>query len=200
MKEPVIQAQFIGSATIEAPFKGRDLPEFAFAGRSNVGKSSLINLLTGRTRLAYVSATPGKTQTINYYLADNRWYLVDLPGYGYARRSKDQKKMFSELIAQYLLSAANLYCVFVLLDSRLPLQSVDLEFINWLGENEIPLALVLTKTDKLSANALVQNRMNLEKELLKYWDELPPLFITSSRNKTGRKELLQYINSILANS
>lgn len=145
MKKPVTEAQFIGSATLAVPFKGRALPEFAFAGRSNVGKSSLINLLTGRTRLAHVSATPGKTQTINYYLADNRWYLVDLPGYGYARRGKDQRKMFSELITHYLLNSPRLCCVFVLLDPRLEPQPIDLEFINWLGENEIPLRWYLQR-------------------------------------------------------
>jgi GTP-binding protein len=199
MKKPVTEAQFIGSATLAVPFKGRALPEFAFAGRSNVGKSSLINLLTGRTRLAHVSATPGKTQTINYYLADNRWYLVDLPGYGYARRGKDQRKMFSELITHYLLNSPRLCCVFVLLDPRLEPQPIDLEFINWLGENEIPLALVFTKADKLSASALQQSKMHFEKSLSIYWDELPPVFVTSSRKKTGRQELMQYIHSILAN-
>ena len=130
MKEPVTEALFMGSATLDHPFRGQNLPEFAFAGRSNVGKSSLINLITGRAKLAHVSATPGKTQTINYYRVENKWYLVDLPGYGYAKRSREQKKMFSELIMQYLLSAANLYCVFVLLDSRLPLQQ-----ISWLPEH-----------------------------------------------------------------
>lgn len=200
MKEPVIQAEFMGSATLKNPYKGQNLPEFAFAGRSNVGKSSLINLVTGRSKLAHVSATPGKTQTINYYRIENKWYLVDLPGYGYARHSREQKKMFSELITQYLLSSAHLYCAFVLLDSRLPLQQIDLAFINWLGQNEVPLALVLTKTDKLSSNLLAQNRMKIEKELLKHWDQLPPLFLTSAKTKAGRKELLQYINNILANS
>ncbi|MCS6974503.1 MAG: ribosome biogenesis GTP-binding protein YihA/YsxC [Cyclobacteriaceae bacterium] len=200
MKELSIQAEFAGSVTLHSTVNKRNLPEFALAGRSNVGKSSLINMLTGRSRLAHVSATPGKTQTINYYLIDNRWYLVDLPGYGYARRSLSQKKMFSKLITHYLLNAPELHCVFVLLDSRIPVQQIDLDFINWLGESEVPLALVLTKTDKLSGNLLAKNKMTLENELRKYWDELPPLFLTSSKRKTGRKELLQYIHSILANS
>ncbi|MCX7636766.1 MAG: ribosome biogenesis GTP-binding protein YihA/YsxC [Cyclobacteriaceae bacterium] len=200
MKELSIQAEFAGSVTLHSTVNKRNLPEFALAGRSNVGKSSLINMLTGRSRLAHVSATPGKTQTINYYLIDNRWYLVDLPGYGYARRSLSQKKMFSKLITHYLLNAPELHCVFVLLDSRIPVQQIDLDFINWLGENQVPLALVLTKTDKLSGNLLTKNKMTLENELQKYWDELPPLFLTSSKRKTGRKELLQYIHSILANS
>lgn len=200
MKEPVIQAEFIGSVTLDSPFKGRTLPEFAFAGRSNVGKSSLINLLAGRSKLAHVSAMPGKTQAINYYMVNNRWYLVDLPGYGYARRSKKQQQMFGELIAHYLLQNPNLHCVFVLLDSRLPPQPADIDFINWLGEHEVPLTLMLTKTDKLSANTLMQNRLRLEKALQKYWDQLPPVFLTSARNRTGRKELLQYITGILANS
>lgn len=200
MKEHSVQAEFAGSATLHSSVNKRNLPEFALAGRSNVGKSSLINMLTGRSRLAHVSATPGKTQTINYYLIDNRWYLVDLPGYGYAKRSLSQKKMFSKLITHHLLNTQELYCVFVLLDSRIPVQEIDLDFINWLGENQVPLALVLTKTDKLSGNLLTKNKMVLENELRKYWDELPPVFLTSSKRKTGRKELLQYIHSILANS
>ncbi len=199
MKEPVIQAEFVCSATPSNPFTGPARPEFAFAGRSNAGKSSLINLLTGRKRLAHASATPGKTQTINYYLADNRWYLVDLPGYGYARRSKEQKKILSDLISHYVLNSPNLHCIFVLLDCRLPPQPADITFINWLGENNIPLALVLTKADKLSVNGLKESRARVEKALSPFWEPLPPLFITSSQRKTGREELLGFINQALAN-
>ncbi len=200
MSHLVLPAEFLSSATLSNPFKGPALPEFAFAGRSNVGKSSLINFLTGRKHLARVSATPGKTQTLNYYRVEGQWYLVDLPGYGYARTGKTEKKAFGRLIQHYLLHSTNLYCVFVLLDSRLPPQPVDIDFITWLGTNKIPLALVLTKTDKLSANQLSVNRKRLETELQQYWLALPPLFVTSSLRKSGRKELLAFIHKALMQS
>jgi GTP-binding protein len=200
MKEPVLQAEFVCSVTLDSPFDGPPRPEFALVGRSNVGKSSLINMLTGRRQLAHVSGTPGKTQTINYYLVNGRWYLVDLPGYGYARRSKTEKRTFGNLVRHYLLHSSQLYCVFVLIDSRLPPQTIDLDFISWLGKHEIPLALVLTKTDKLTAAELDRSRKQLEVELYKSWDTLPPLFVTSAHLKTGRKELLAFIDGTLANS
>jgi GTP-binding protein len=191
--------ELIQSIAADEPFRGVRRPEFAFAGRSNVGKSSLINLLTGHSRLAHVSSRPGKTQTVNYYLVDRSWYLVDLPGYGYARRSKQQRERFGRIITDYLLHAQQLYCVFVLLDCRLPPQSADVEFINWLGENQISLALVFTKADKISANILHKNRLHYEKELLTRWETLPPVFVTSARNKTGRDELLAFIGNALKN-
>jgi GTP-binding protein len=191
--------ELIQSIAADEPFWGVRRPEFAFAGRSNVGKSSLINLLTGHSRLAHVSSRPGKTQTVNYYLVDRSWYLVDLPGYGYARRSRQQRERFGRIITDYLLHAQQLYCVFVLLDCRLPPQSADVEFINWLGENQISLALVFTKADKISANILHKNRLHYEKELLTRWETLPPVFVTSARNKTGRDELLAFIGNALKN-
>ncbi len=174
-----------------------DKPEFAFIGRSNVGKSSLINMLTGRKTLAKTSGKPGKTRLINHFLINERWYLVDLPGYGWAKVGKKQRGRFEEIITGYLLNSPQLTCVFVLIDIRLEPQPIDLEFINWLGENGLPLALVFTKADKQSRNKNLRAVQIFEKALLASWEELPPRFITSSRQGTGRDELLAYINSIL---
>lgn len=173
-------------------------PEFAFIGRSNVGKSSLINMLTGRKALAKTSGKPGKTRLINHFLISEQWYLVDLPGYGWAKVGKQQRGRFEEIITGYLLNSPHLTCVFVLIDIRLEPQAIDLEFINWLGENGLPLAIVFTKADKQSRNKNIRSVQMFEKALLASWEELPPRFITSSRQGTGRDELLGYIEGILA--
>lgn len=172
------------------------LPEYAFIGRSNVGKSSLINMLTGRKGLAMTSQKPGKTQLINHFLINKDWYLVDLPGYGYARLSRDGRDGLRKMIEDYILERTELVCLFVLLDSRLEPQRIDLEFIEWLGEEGIPFALVFTKADKLSKGKLAANIAAYKERLLQQWEELPPLFITSSEARMGRDELLSYIDGI----
>lgn len=172
-------------------------PEYAFIGRSNVGKSSLINMLTGKNGLAMTSATPGKTMLINHFLINNNWYIVDLPGYGYAKRGQKGKEQIKRIIESYILQREQMTCLFVLIDSRHEPQNVDLEFIEWLGENGIPFAIVFTKADKLKserqAKDNVQRYLN---ELKKQWEELPPHFITSSEKRIGRDELLGYIEQI----
>lgn len=168
-------------------------PEYAFVGRSNVGKSSLINFLTGRKKLAKTSAQPGKTRLINYFLVDDSWYLVDLPGYGYAKISKSERNRFLPLIKEYLSGRPSMVCLFVLIDSRHPPQKVDLEFLRWLGENEVPFALCFTKTDKLSAHKRQLYFNDYKRTLLKEWEYLPPVFFTSILSKTGREEILNYI-------
>ncbi|HHW59630.1 MAG: ribosome biogenesis GTP-binding protein YihA/YsxC [Bacteroidales bacterium] len=168
------------------------LPEFAFVGRSNVGKSSLINALVSQ-KIALTSSIPGKTKTINFYLIDNKWYLVDLPGYGYAKTSKTIRKQLINIINEYLSFRSQLFLAFVLIDSSIPLQQIDIEFINNCGRYNIPIAIVLTKTDKEKKSIIQQNRKALMTELSKYWDELPPIFMTSSVKKTGIQDLLDYI-------
>lgn len=170
-----------------------NMPEFAFIGRSNVGKSSLINMLVQRKDLAKVSGTPGKTQTINHFIVNRQWYLVDLPGYGFAKVSRESRWQFGQMIENYLQHRKNLMCTFVLLDSRLPLQKSDADFINWLGGKGMPLALVLTKADKLKPSELTQSRQSIEQTLLQTWESLPPLFVTSSEKKWAREELLDFI-------
>ena len=169
------------------------LPEFAFIGRSNVGKSSLINMMVQRKDLAKVSGTPGKTQTINHFIVNKQWYLVDLPGYGFAKVSRESRWQFGQMIENYLQHRENLMCTFVLLDSRLPLQKNDADFINWVGGKGLPLALVLTKTDKLKPAELSKSREGIEQALLQTWESLPPLFVTSAEKKSGREELLDFI-------
>jgi len=177
-----------------------DKPEFAFIGRSNVGKSSLINMLANRKSLAKTSVKPGKTQTINHFLINNSWYLVDLPGYGYASVSKDKRAGFGKMIEQYILKRANLYCLFILLDSRLEPQKIDLEFIEWCGSKEIPIALAFTKADKLTRNELNKSIATYKKTLLTRWDELPFNVVTSSTTRSGRDELLAFIDQALADN
>lgn len=189
----ISSAEFVLSNTDVAKCPAPDRPEFAFIGRSNVGKSSLINMLTQRKNLAKTSSTPGKTQTINHFLINESWYLVDLPGYGYASVSKTQKAGWSKMIESYLRDRENLYCTFVLIDSRLEPQKIDLEFINWLGRAGVALALVLTKTDKISQSDLSKSKKTIETRLLKDWEELPPVFITSAEKSRGRDELLNFI-------
>jgi GTP-binding protein len=171
-------------------------PEYAFIGRSNVGKSSLINLLTNRKSLAMTSSTPGKTLLINHFLINNEWYLVDLPGYGYARRGKKERDRLQKRIEEYVLLRTQMTLLFVLVDSRHEPQKIDLAFIEWLGENGIPFALVFTKSDKLSATKLQHQIEQYKQTLYESWEELPPIFVTSSAKGTGRDELLDYIEQI----
>ena len=192
----ITSAEFIisNSRVEKCPTTG--LPEYAFIGRSNVGKSSLINMLTGRKGLAMTSQKPGKTQLINHFLINRDWYLVDLPGYGYARLSRDGRDGLRRMIEDYILERTELVCLFVLLDSRLEPQRIDLEFIEWLGEGGLPFALVFTKADKLSRGKLAANIAAYKERLLQQWEELPPLFITSAEARLGRDELLSYIDGI----
>jgi GTP-binding protein len=193
-------AEFIISNTDYQKCLETTKPEFAFIGRSNVGKSSLINMLVEQKKLAKVSGTPGKTQTINHFIINQEWFLVDLPGYGYAKLSKEDRWNFGKMIESYLEHRQNLFCTFILIDSRLPLQNIDLDFINWMGKHELPIALVLTKTDKLKQSELGKSKFNIESALLKSWEELPPLFITSSEKKSGRDKLLGFIEQAIANA
>jgi len=187
------KTEFIKSSPILKDCPEGNKPEFAFIGRSNVGKSSLINMLTGRAKLARISATPGKTQLINHFLINDKWYMVDLPGYGYAKLSKKKRKGFSTLIENYMKSRENLINVFVLIDANIPPQQSDLEFTEWLGKDGIPFSIVYTKTDKPSQKNLRTNLKKFREEMLKSWEEMPPEFITSAINKTGRDEILGYI-------
>ena len=171
-------------------------PEYAFIGRSNVGKSSLINMLTGRKKLAMTSATPGKTLLINHFSINNEWYLVDLPGYGYAKRGKKEMEKLRNLIEYYVLERKELTCLFVLIDSRLTPQRIDLEFIQWLGEEGVPFALIFTKADKSKTTELRKNVDGFLNELRNEWEELPPHFVTSSAQGRGRDEVLDYIEQI----
>lgn len=173
-----------------------DKPEFAFTGRSNVGKSSLINYLTGRKKLAKTSATPGKTRLINHFLINKSWYLVDLPGYGYAKISKGQRQKFRQSVQEYILYRQNLLSLFVLIDIRHKPLKNDLDFMEWLGENAIPFAIVFTKADKLNEDQKSSNMDFYKNELLKSWQELPPVFMTSAVLKSGGKAIIDYINSI----
>ena len=174
-----------------------EVPEYAFIGRSNVGKSSLINMLTGRKGLAKTSQTPGKTLLINHFsINDGAWYIVDLPGYGYAARGKEQRSQLKTLIEDYILHRCEMTLLFVLLDIRHEPQKIDLEFLRWLGENEIPFAIIFTKADKLGPNAGLRNVEAYKEVLHREWEELPPVFITSSTTAAGREEILAYIDSI----
>ncbi|MBD5357981.1 MAG: YihA family ribosome biogenesis GTP-binding protein [Bacteroides sp.] len=174
-----------------------NVPEYAFIGRSNVGKSSLINMLTRKKGLAKTSQKPGKTLLINHFsINDGKFYIVDLPGYGYAARGKEQRNEFRRMITEYVLNRQQMTLLFVLIDIRHEPQKIDLEFINWLGENGVPFALVFTKADKLGPNAAKAKVEAYEKTLLSNWEELPPVFITSSEKGTGRDEILDYIEKI----
>ena len=173
-------------------------PEYAFIGRSNVGKSSLINMLTGRKGLAKTSATPGKTLPINHFLINNKWYIVDLPGYGYASRGKETREQLARMIKNYIMKREQMANLFVLIDSRHKPQKIDVEFISWLGENGVPFSLVFTKLDKLGTNVGQQNIEYYKQVLSEQWEELPPIFMTSSIDGRGRTELLDYIEQINA--
>jgi GTP-binding protein len=193
----VRKAKFVQSASTFAGCPKPTLPEFALIGRSNVGKSSLINLICNNGNLAKVSATPGKTRLINHFLIDDKWYLVDLPGYGYAKAGKETREKFTTLIYDYCQNRETLRCLFVLLDSRLPLQQIDREFLMWCGENSIPVALLYTKADKNSKSELKRHIADIEKEILKFWEDMPNGFVTSAEKKTGRDEVLDFIEAHL---
>ncbi|MBS1646794.1 MAG: YihA family ribosome biogenesis GTP-binding protein [Bacteroidetes bacterium] len=168
------------------------LPEFAFIGRSNVGKSSLINMLCNK-KIAHISVKPGKTKLINHFFINQEWYMVDLPGYGYAKVSKTEREQFEKFISYYILERKNLVCLFVLIDARLPLQMVDAQFMQWLAQHEIPFCMVFTKIDKLTKNELHKNISHIEKQMLQYWEFMPQYILTSSEKKTGKEELLHYV-------
>ena len=187
---------FAGSFPSESQCPAGEKPEYAFIGRSNVGKSSLINMLTGRKNIAHTSRTPGKTQLINYYLVNGEWYLVDLPGYGYARISKTKRRQWRKMIEGYLQKRLTLQCAFVLIDANIPPQEKDISFINWLGESRIPFVIVYTKTDRLKPPEVEENIKKIQEALLQHWQELPRQFITSSIKGEGREEILQFINEV----
>jgi GTP-binding protein len=191
-----MRAEFKGSYPSTEVLPKGDLPEFAFIGRSNVGKSSLINMLCNHRDLAKTSSKPGKTQHIARFLVDGKWYLIDLPGYGYAKVSKESREKFGALIEDYLLERENMYCVFVLIDSRLEPQKIDLEFLEWLGESQIPFSIAFTKTDKLKPAEVTRNVEQYKAKLLETWVELPGIFITSATEKTGQEEILSFIEKV----
>ncbi|WP_104735538.1 ribosome biogenesis GTP-binding protein YihA/YsxC [Hanstruepera ponticola] len=189
-------AEFVMSNSDVAKCPKSMLPEYAFIGRSNVGKSSLINMLTNRKSLAKTSGRPGKTQLINHFLINKNWHLVDLPGYGYARVSKSAKKTFQKFITQYFSLREQLVSAFVLVDIRHDAQPIDLEFMAWLGENSIPFSIIFTKADKLKPNAITRHVENYKIKLLETWEEMPNYFITSSSRSVGKEDVLNYIDSI----
>lgn len=192
----VKSAEFVMSNSDVAKCPKNKLPEYAFIGRSNVGKSSLINMLMQRKNLAKTSGRPGKTQLINHFLINNNWYLVDLPGYGYARVSKSAKQTFQKFITNYFTKRTQLVLAFVLVDCRHEAQPIDLEFMQWMGENQIPFAIIFTKADKLKPNALLRNVEAYAQKMLETWEVVPQYFITSASNTEGRDELLNYIQKI----
>ena len=193
-------AEFVLSAAKYQQCPLTDLPEFAFIGRSNVGKSSLINMLVGRKQLAKTSSKPGKTQLINHFIINQRWHLVDLPGYGWAKVSKTQRQGWSRMIEDYLLQRAQLVNLFVLIDSRIPPQKIDLEFMDWLGMHQIPFSVIFTKVDKQTKNKTQRSVAVFRQEMKQTWDELPPMFMSSSADKTGKEHILEYIEGILEES
>lgn len=189
--------KFVASYPNMKSCPGDSLPEFAFIGRSNVGKSSLINMITNRRNLALTSATPGKTKMINFFLVNNNWYLVDLPGYGYAKISKESRGQFKKTLLEYIDERQNLYCLFVLVDARIPPQEIDIRFINRLGHNQIPFIIVLTKTDKISKNDIVKFVSRYSEILSNEWAELPNMIVTSAIKKTGREQILEIIEKAM---
>ena len=193
----ITEAKFAGSSVRAADKPGRRLPEFAFIGRSNVGKSSLINMLCGNSRLAKTSSTPGKTKLINHFIINDSWYLVDLPGYGFAKISKKEREDLRIMINDYIQNSQEMVLLFVLIDSRHDIQKIDLEFIAGLGENEIPFALIFTKGDKLGPNALAAQIGRDKEILLEQWEELPPMFVSSSETQMGKKEILDFIQQYI---
>jgi GTP-binding protein len=193
----VSSAEFVKSSQELNQCPQPDMPEFAFIGRSNVGKSSLINMLVEKKDLAKTSSQPGKTQLINHFLINEEWYLVDLPGYGYAKTSMENRKKWRKMIEDYLLKRVNLLTVFVLVDSRLEPQKIDLEFINFLGENQVPITLIFTKIDKQSAKKTEESLERFKESLSEYWEELPEIILTSSEKRVGRDEVLETIENII---
>jgi len=194
------KAEFVISNSDYTKCPAPTIPEYAFIGRSNVGKSSLINKLTQRNSLAKVSSKPGKTQLINHFKINDNWYLVDLPGYGYAKVSKSSREKWSKFVQQYLIQRENLYCLFVLIDIRLDPQRIDLEFMRWLGEKGIPFSIIYTKADKISVGKVKNHVEIYENTLLKEWEELPAIFTTSSVTGDGIEDILNYIDEINQNN
>jgi GTP-binding protein len=190
------KAEFVISNTDVKKCPEGNLPEYAFIGRSNVGKSSLINMLTAQKNLAKTSQKPGKTQLINHFIINDTWYLVDLPGYGYAQRGKEGRARIQQIIESYILDRQELTNLFVLLDCRHEPQVIDLEFMTWLGENGIPFAIIFTKTDKISKGKLQENMQAYNEKLLETWEELPPILTSSSEKKEGREEIIRFIEEI----
>ncbi len=190
------KAEFVISNSDIKKLPSQPLPEYAFIGRSNVGKSSLINMLTNRKKLAKTSSTPGKTQLINHFKINDNWFLVDLPGYGYAKTSKTNRKKFQKLITDYFKNRKNLVNAFVLVDSRHEPQKIDMEFMEWLGKNKIPFSIVFTKADKLSSTELRKNIKKYHNKMLQRWESMPKYFVTSAEDKRGRKEMLDYIEQL----
>ncbi|HHM21750.1 MAG TPA: YihA family ribosome biogenesis GTP-binding protein [Bacteroidetes bacterium] len=193
----ILQTKYIGSFPALAKCPEPVKPEFAFIGRSNVGKSSLINMLCNRRNLAHVSKKPGKTEAINFFEVNGQWYLIDLPGYGYAVRSKGMKKSFRDMIYSYLVKRRSLACTFVLIDVNVPPQKNDLAFIDWLGENGVPFVIVYTKTDRLTKKKLAESVSAIQQALLENWSELPRQFYSSSPKKEGRNEILTFIKEVV---
>ncbi|MEG1406153.1 MAG: ribosome biogenesis GTP-binding protein YihA/YsxC [Alistipes sp.] len=193
----ITKAEFKCSSAKLVQVPNDEMKDFAFIGRSNVGKSSLINMLTNRNGLAKVSGTPGKTRLINHFLLNDKWYLVDLPGYGYARTSKSVREEFSKLITSYVLRCERMHFLFVLVDARLEPQAIDMRFFRMLGEEGIPFGIIFTKSDKLSKNQLEKSLDNYRKILHEEWEELPPMFVTSAAKATGRDEILDFISKCL---
>ncbi|MGC9150519.1 MAG: ribosome biogenesis GTP-binding protein YihA/YsxC [Microbacter sp.] len=192
----ITSAEFIQSNSDVRLCPETQLPEYAFIGRSNVGKSSLINMLTQRNNLALISSKPGKTLLINHFLINQAWYLVDLPGYGYARTGLTQREKLRKMIESYILFRQPLVNLFVLIDSRIEAQNIDLQFFEWLGNHQIPFSIIFTKIDKLSKTQWINNRKDYEQRLVESWDPLPPIFVTSSKTGEGRDAILEYIESI----
>ncbi len=192
----VKEAEFVKSSSDIKQCPDSPLPEYAFIGRSNVGKSSLINMLTGRKKLAKISTKPGKTQLINHFLINKNWHLVDLPGYGWAKVSKSKRADWGDMIEKFLLHRPQLVCLFILIDSRIPPQEIDLGFMEWVGKHQIPFVLVFTKVDKQSINKTQKSIATFRRTLKQDWAELPMMFVTSSADSTGKEELLEYIDSI----
>ena len=196
----ITEAKFAGSSTRASMRPARKLPEFAFIGRSNVGKSSLINMLCGNRKLAKTSSTPGKTKLINHFIINDSWYLVDLPGYGFAKISKDEREKLRLMINDYIRNSAEMVMLFVLVDSRHDIQKIDIEFLNGLGENGIPFAIIFTKGDKLGPNAL---KAQIEKDkaiLSEWWEEMPPMLASSAETGAGKEEILDFIQQYITNN
>lgn len=193
-------SEFVQSSPHHQQCPDTQLPEFAFIGRSNVGKSSLINMLVGRKNLAKTSGKPGKTQLINHFLVNQQWHLVDLPGYGWAQVSKTKRHGWSQMIEGYLLQRRQLVNLFVLVDSRLPPQKIDMEFVDWLGVNQIPFAIIFTKVDKQSINKTQHSIAVFKRDMQQTWAELPPLFMSSAVEQTGKENILEYIDQVLQSS
>lgn len=195
----ILSAKFAGSSTRVHQKPEKRLPEFAFIGRSNVGKSSLINMLCNNNKLAMTSSTPGKTKLVNHFLINDSWYLVDLPGYGFAKMSQKDRENLKDVISDYIMNSGEMAILFVLVDSRHNLQKIDFDFLNELGENNIPFAIIFTKADKMGPNVRQRQIDSYKNQLLEYWDGLPECFVSSSESGLGRDEILSYIEEILQN-